>query len=122
MAAEINDLFTMESLATLAGSTGATFAVTNGLGVAFNFARKWLGLAVAQIICIAIVYFTGGAGSDYFVAVLNGFLVFCAAAGAAAGAAPGGAQVLARGGHFQGGNEAEDSGGGNDRRFLSRWF
>ena len=122
MATEVNDLFTLESLATLAGSTGATFAVTNGLGMAFNFARKWLGLAVAQVICIAIVYFTGGSGSDYFVAVLNGFLVFCAAAGAAAGATPGGAQVMARGGNFHAGVEVEGSGDGNNRTFLSRWF
>jgi hypothetical protein len=84
-----NDFFTLQSLGTFAGAVGATAVVTNGLQRAFDFNPKWLALLLAEVVCLVIVYFTHAyapAGtqtltSDYFVAVINGFLVFCSAAG-----------------------------------------
>jgi hypothetical protein len=66
---------------TLTGSTGATFVITNGLKQAFGFEPRWLGLLVAELLCIAATYYGGKTGSDYVIAIINGFLVFCSAAG-----------------------------------------
>ena len=41
------EFFTVQSMVTLTGATGATFIVCNGLQKAFNFNPKWLALAVA---------------------------------------------------------------------------
>ncbi len=90
-----NDFFTLQSLGTFAGAVGATTVVSNGLQRALDFNPKWLALALAEVICLAIVFYShtqAGAdarpmSADYFVALINGFLVFCSAAGATAAAA-----------------------------------
>ena len=76
------EFFTIQSMLTLTGATGATFVVANGCQAAFNFNPRWLALAIAEVVVLFGVYASGGAGSDYFVGVINGFLVFCTAAGA----------------------------------------
>jgi hypothetical protein len=81
-ATPVEQFFTWGSLGTLAGATGATFAVTNSLSLAFDFSPKWLGLAVAQAVCIVAVAYIGKLRTDWPVAILNGCLVFLAAAGA----------------------------------------
>jgi hypothetical protein len=83
MAVEIpKEFFTLQSMLTLTGATGATYVVANGCQVAFNFNPRWLALAIALLISLFGVHQTGGTGSDYFVGVINGFLIFCTAAGA----------------------------------------
>jgi hypothetical protein len=78
-----NEFFTATSLGTMGGATGATVAVTNGLKAAFGWNPKWLGLVVAEVICLGTLAATGSAGlGGWIIAVLNGFLVFAAAAGA----------------------------------------
>lgn len=77
-----NEFFTLQSMLTLSGATGATFIVANGFQRAFDFNPKWLALAIAQVISLAGVYLSEGGGSDYFVGVINGFLIYCTAAGA----------------------------------------
>lgn len=85
-----NDFFTLQSLATFAGAVGATTVVANGCQRAFNFNPSWFALALAEVICVAVVFIShtdaGNAitppASDYFVAVINGFLVYCSASGA----------------------------------------
>jgi hypothetical protein len=80
-----NDFYTLTTLGTLAGATGATVAVTNALKVAFGFNPRWLGLAVAEFICLGILVGIGNThASDWFIAILNGCLVFATAAGATA--------------------------------------
>jgi len=84
-----NDFFTLQSLGTFAGATGATALIANGIQHAFKVNPAWLALAVAEVICLGTVVFShldAGPGaqvlySAYFVAFLNGFLVFCSAAG-----------------------------------------
>jgi len=84
-----NDFFTLQTLATFAGATGATTIIANGIQRAFNFNPRWLALAISQLICVGMVVFTHlqapqGVSippSDYFIAVINGFLVFATAAG-----------------------------------------
>lgn len=76
-----NEFFTLQSMLTLTGATGIVFVVANGLKVAFDFSPKWLGLALSEIIAILGVALSGGHGLDYFVGVINGFLIFSAAAG-----------------------------------------
>src|SRR5690242_13593888 len=81
------EFFTLQSMLTLSGATGATFVVCNGLQTAFNFNPRWLALGVAQVIVLTGTYLSGGSGVDFFIGVINGFLVFCTAAGATHAAA-----------------------------------
>jgi hypothetical protein len=88
-----NDFYTLTTLGTLAGATGATVAVTNALRAAFGLDPKWLGLLVAECICLGILAAIGAnQASDWFIAILNGCVVFTTAAGATSvgGAAAGG--------------------------------
>jgi hypothetical protein len=84
-----NDFFTIGTLATFAGATGATTIIANGIQRAFNLNPRWLALSISELICVGVVFFTHRQAppevllhpSDYFVAVVNGFLVFATAAG-----------------------------------------
>lgn len=125
-----NDFFTLQSLATFAGTTGATTVMANGVQRAFNYNPAWLALAIAEFLCIGVVFFTHNAApegvsppiSDYFVALVNGFLVFASSAGLTASgnavvngpAAPGG--PLARG------RVGGPVPGGQARKFWSPWL
>lgn len=78
-----NEFYTLTTLSTLAGATGATVAITNALKTAFDLSPKWLGLVVAEVICVGVLSATGAAHvSDWLIAVLNGCLVYATAAGA----------------------------------------
>jgi len=110
------EFFTLQSVLTLGGATGATFLIANGLQRAFDFNPKWLALAIALVLSLFGVYFTGGAGSDYFIGVINGFLIYATTVGATTtfGSPPpttsshqDGRDALPR--HIR-------------RRFLSRWY
>lgn len=102
--AEPTDFFTTGSLMTFGGATLATFIVPNALQLAFQFNPRWLGLVVAELLCITIAA-TGHAPDDtggaiqYVVAVVNGCLVYCSALGAtsigAASTGQGGGRNLA---------------------------
>lgn len=122
-----NEFYTLTSLGTLAGATGATVAITNALKTAFDLSPKWLGLLVAELICLGVLFAMGAAhASDWFIAVLNGCLVFATAAGATSagnaamggstGTTPGAAQ---RDGNVRAGVEPVVK---EKRRFWSPWF
>lgn len=87
MAATPNDFFTLQSLGTFAGATSATVFASNAIQYAFDINPRWLALALAEVICVGLVLVTQiDSGTQvlitpYFVAILNGFLVFCSAAG-----------------------------------------
>ncbi len=123
-----NEFYTLTSLGTLVGATGATVAVTNALKTAFNLSPKWLGLLIAEIICLGILFAVGPAhASDWFIAVLNGCLVFVTAAGAtsAGNAAVGGSSATTPGAAARSGNvqtEAVTPGVATKRSFWSPWF
>jgi hypothetical protein len=87
MAAIPHEFFTLESMLTLTGASGATFVMSNGLQKAFNFSPKWLGLAVAMFVSMGGVAMSGGAGSDYFVGFVNAFLIYATASGVTSAAA-----------------------------------
>ena len=76
------DFFTRASLLTFGGATAATFVVPNALQAAFGFNPRWLALAVAELICLAVVASAHGDAVEYLIALVNGCLVFCSAAGA----------------------------------------
>ena len=81
-----NDFFTTESLLTFGGATAATFFVPNALQGALQWNPRWLGLLVAEIICLAVVgngWWSGAATGPFqvLVAVVNGCLVYCSAMG-----------------------------------------
>jgi hypothetical protein len=78
-----NEMFTNESFFSLAGASAIVFVVCNALQRALNFNPKWLGLALSEAVAILGVWTAQRATvpSDYFIAVLNGCLIFCTAAG-----------------------------------------
>lgn len=90
-----NDFFTWQSLATFAGTTTATTAVTNGIcKVLPRFTHTAaLGLTLALLFCLIISVIDPSTGNldfarpfaTYFIAVINGFFVFASAAGLSAG-------------------------------------
>lgn len=87
-----NDFFTLQSLGTFAGATGATVVISNSIQRVTNRNPAWLALLIAELICLMTVFWVHESApdttqivhSDYFVAVVNGFLVFCSAAGSTA--------------------------------------
>lgn len=111
------EFFTTQSMLTLTGATGATFVISNGCQRALDFNPRWLALAIAIAICLFGVFTTGGRAGDYFVGVVNGFLVFCTAAGATglAGTTP-----VAPAPVGQSGTRAAFA--LPRRKFLSRWW
>jgi hypothetical protein len=78
------EFFTLQSMLTLTGATGAVYVVCNSMQAAFNFNPKWLALLLAQIVSALGVALSGGHGLDYFVGVVNGCLIFTSAAGVVA--------------------------------------
>jgi len=120
-----NEFFTIQSLLTLTGATGVTVVVCNGMQSAFNFNPRWLGLAVAEVIALWGVWQTHGQGSDYFIGVINGFLIYCTAIGATQmGATTTGAKGDSGSGAVA--RSAEDAAlpqpPQNRRRFFTPWF
>lgn len=78
------DFFTTGSLGTLAGATGAVYIICGTLQKVFNFNPKWLALLVSVIISYVGAYLTqsmNDAVTKYFVALLNGFLIYATATG-----------------------------------------
>lgn len=117
------DFYTVQSMLTLSGSAGATFVVCNGLQRALDFNPRWLALAVAQVVVLGGVYFSQNtAVVDYFVGVINGFLVFCTAVGATnALGSPAGQGAVARSGPSGTGHTVNPE-HQPKRRFLTSWF
>lgn len=122
-----NEFYTLTSLGTLAGATGATVAITNALQTAFNRNPKWLGLLIAELVCVGVLFASGPTHtSDWFIAVLNGCLVFATAAGAtsagnavAGGQSSTGPSVASRDGNVQTEVKAPVQA---KRGFWSPWF
>jgi hypothetical protein len=77
------DFFTSESFYSLAGASGMVYVVCNALQAALNFNPRWLALVLAEVIAVFGTYAAQSARvpSDYFVAVLNGCLIYCTAVG-----------------------------------------
>jgi len=107
--------FTAGSFASLAGSAAIVFVVCNAAQSAFNFNPKWLALFVAEAVAIYGTWASGNAHvpSDYFVALLNGCLIFTTAAGGGQVAAS--AKTIGQ----PKGRVGEEHG---RRRFLTPWF
>lgn len=74
--------FDLAQLATLAGATLATVLIVNVLRLAFGFSARWVALAVAAIINLAVWAFSGVlTGQAFFLAILNACVVYLAATG-----------------------------------------
>lgn len=110
-----NEFFTPESMLTLTSSSMAVFIISNGMQTAFNFNPKWLALILSLIISIAGVYFSNGKSVNYFVGVINGFLIYATVAG--------GTQIVGRPNPDR--NDPDITASGLEdtkRKFLSRWY
>ena len=121
-----NEFFTISTLGTLAGATGATVAVTNGIKTAFNADPRWLGLLVAEVVCLGVLLAGGQAqAQDWFIGILNGFLVFATSAGATAvGAATAGRSAAKQNARSRraGGTLESTPPPPSRQRFWSSWF
>jgi hypothetical protein len=95
---------------TLSGATGVTVIVANGIQRAFNTNPKWLALAIAEVISLFGVFASGGFGTDYFVGIVNGFLIFSASAGIT--------EIGSSTGATRGGGRTR----GARREFWTTWF
>lgn len=82
----INSLFTKESLLSLQGAALAAMLIPNVLtsliGEAFLPFEKWVGFGIAMLFAIYIARQSTDQGvQKWLIAILNGFLIFSAAAG-----------------------------------------
>lgn len=83
---KLNALFTRESLLSLQGAALVTMVIPNVLayliGSSFYPYEKWLGFGIAMLLALYIAaQSTERGGMKWLIAVLNGFLIFAAAAG-----------------------------------------
>ncbi|ESZ02618.1 hypothetical protein NKH92_23385 [Mesorhizobium sp. M0871] len=118
------ELFTLATLGTLAGATGATVIVGNTIQSVANYGAKWLSLVIAELIIVAVAFFAGATDvSAYFVALLNGCLVYASAIGLNTMTSP--AQPLGspspRSAN-QVGLPPQDISGSRGRGFWNRWW
>jgi hypothetical protein len=109
--ANLDSLFTLESLLSLQGATVAALLVPNAAGVLLGDRvrpwRPWLSLLVAMGLAALVAYLaTETSPVKWIIAFFNGLLIFMAAVGGNEGASG------ARGG-------ASDASG--QRRFFSSW-
>jgi len=83
---KINALFTAESLMSLQGAALVAMVIPNVLtyliGPAFAPLEKWLGFGIAMLLALYIAARSTEKGlMKWLVGILNGFLIFAAAAG-----------------------------------------
>jgi hypothetical protein len=79
-----SEFFSWGTLGTLAGASAATWAVGNAIGSLLGEAgRKWGALIVAMAISIGVFVYSveRPTGLHWFIAVLNGLLIFATALG-----------------------------------------
>lgn len=70
------DLFTIDSFATLAGASFGVYVISSVIQYVFDYNPKWFGLALSMVFSFVGVYFSGKSGEYYFLAFLNGFLIY----------------------------------------------
>jgi len=77
------DFFTNQSFLSLASASGIVFVVSNAIQGAFNFNPRWLALVLAEAVAIYGAHLSQNVRvpSDYFLAALNGCLIYCTAVG-----------------------------------------
>jgi hypothetical protein len=112
-----SELFTASSFVNLAGASAGVFVVCGALQAALNFNPRWLALVMSEIVAVFGMYEAHSAAvpSDYFIAVLNGCLIYCTAVGGSTLGSTG--KLIGRAKGRVGLN------GINERRaFLSNWF
>jgi hypothetical protein len=83
---KFNSLFSTESLMSLQGAALVTLIIPNVLtyliGAAFLPYEKWVGFGIAMLLALFIASRSTEAGAmKWTIALLNGFLIFAAAAG-----------------------------------------
>ena len=82
------ELYTVDSLLTLAGSSAAVFIITSVVGYLIGpknspLVKKWLGLVLALgLALLGITQVTNPTVGTWAVAVVNGFLIYLTAIGA----------------------------------------
>jgi len=108
-----DSFFTRGSIVTFTGMVAGIYIICNASQKAFDFNPRWMGLIIALGLCFfGTTTLSKATPLDYFLAVVNGCLVFLAAAG--------GSQLPPGGGGARGGPGPAFRGA--KRRFFSSWF
>ncbi len=78
------DLYTVATLATFAGSSGAVLILYNTYRRLFNRESVWAAFVLAMVVSLVVAVATGALKGPlgFFLAFLNGCLLFSSAAGA----------------------------------------
>jgi hypothetical protein len=77
-----DDFFTIESILTFGGATLAVTVLTVTITGLFNIEPKIVAIVLSLVIAIYGTYETGnGTVGEYFLAVLNGCLIYCSVSG-----------------------------------------
>ena len=112
------DLYTVATLATFAGSSGAVLILYNTFRRLFNRESVWAAFLLSMVVSFVVALATGSLKGPlgFFLAFLNGCLLFSSAAGAQ--------QALASQPPGQPSPREVGIGGHPDRpiRFFSSWF
>lgn len=119
------EFFTVQSMGTLTGAAGATYTIANGLQSAINFNPRWLALVIAEVLCAFGVFAShpnGALGSDYFIGVVNGFLVYWTAAGATSMSSLASGRTGSKGGAVPRGPGSRTETTAGRRAFSTPWF
>ena len=58
-----NEFYTLTTLGTLAGATGATVTVANTVRGLFRLNPRWVGFATAEIVCLGVL---GANGAQHY--------------------------------------------------------
>ncbi len=112
------EFFTVQSMLTLTGTTTATYVISNVIQHVFNYNPKWLALIIAMALSFFGVFSNNGTGGDYFIGIINGFLIYATSLGIVTltNGNAAGAQATARGAG------APDNAPPKRRTFLSPWY
>jgi hypothetical protein len=110
------EFFSQSTILTLAGASGAVYAVTSAIQHAIGFNPRWFALLLSIVLGI------GGAAAlqaptwlDYIVGLVNGCLIYCTAVGINSISAKPTGEVISKG--VGGPIRAPQP-----RSFRSRWF
>jgi hypothetical protein len=111
-----NQFFSNDSFVSLGSASAIVLVVSNTLQGSLNFNPRWLALVLAELVAVYGTYLdhSTASPSDYFIALLNGCLIYCTAVGGA---------TLAALRHPRGKPKGvSPTAAGEKRQFTTSWF
>ena len=107
-----NEFFTVQTLGSFAGATGATVVIANTYQQLLKGNPKWVAFVTAQVVVLGTAYFLKVEPAGYLLGFLNGCLVFLSAAG--------GSEIISN--NNAGDPELQGANGKSRRNWRTSWF